>query len=1019
MNWKKLTALVLSAALSLSLAAPAMAVERPADWTPADGARTGIQTEVSLEEYLAEGGQEWFLTGKTEYTIQGMLVSKDTPYENVLEGNSGVVTDDGVTVLLKGTVDELWPSNLEKVMGTYTKADGTELTAEDFAQKDTYIDLKTKATPDTNFAMFIPADIQVVVETAWGDILTANRPGVEHGEGDFLVSTVKDGQPDLSDVWVLNGAVFPNTYDTSRMNASAETPEETEPQVPAPWYAEAQSYVTEKGYMSTVDGVSFAAEATVTRATVFQTIWNMVGKPQVAQAADFTDVTADAWYADAAAWAKQADLAEGTAGAFQGDREITRAEVAAIFSRYAAFDGWIVDTTTSPALTAPDYDTVPAWAAVEVAECYKLGLMKGNETGAINPSALMTRAELATMLKSYDELVPIYLTRDVEIEVPEQGDIPAHTIPGVLTMPGAHEGETFPAVVMLHGTGSNKDEAGNGYLTAAPELALNGIASLRIDFMGNGESEADYKDYNYTSANLDAKAAADYLAEQAEIDGDKLAVMGWSQGGTNALLAAAAYPETFKAVVTWSGALDLTTMFEDFDAAYATAKKDGTFEMTFDWRDSLGVGERWFKEVKETDVLKTVKGLEAPVLAINGDKDDVVLPENADKIAAAVQNGRVYLVEGADHTYNVFAEENFETIYKVADITAGFLAEKLNGCVTGKVNAVSKYGNVGTDIYADVFAGAGYAVGDVLKVTVGEQTVEAPFGTGYSNVDTGNAIVLTDTSTDTIAAAINMGNFSKTYGAEVDTVISFAMGEKEGYLEEYTIRNIDALRTNDIKDYDNDKAVFANFRAVKMGDIAEGVLYRASSPVNPELGRNTYVDAFIKEAKVKTILDLADSEEEYNGYEGVKDSYAATTNTVKLDMGVDFAAEDFTAKLKTGLEYMLANEGPYLIHCNEGKDRAGFVTMLLECLMGGTVREITEDYMLSYENYYHVEKDSDRWNRIAQSNVVANLLKLTGAEDEKALAKADLSKAAETYLTETVGLTAEQVTALKDVLAGK
>lgn len=175
---------------------------------------------VTLADYLAQGGQEWFLTGKTEYTIQGMLVSKDTPYENVLEGNAGVVTDDGVTVLLKGTVDELWPSKLEKVMKTYTKADGTELTAKDFEPKDTYIDLKTKAQPGTNFAMFIPADIQVVVETAWGDILTANRPGVEHGKGDYLVSTVKDGQPDLTDVWVLNGAVFPNTYDLTNAPAT-------------------------------------------------------------------------------------------------------------------------------------------------------------------------------------------------------------------------------------------------------------------------------------------------------------------------------------------------------------------------------------------------------------------------------------------------------------------------------------------------------------------------------------------------------------------------------------------------------------------------------------------------------------------------------------------------------------------------------------------------------------------------------------------------------------------------------
>lgn len=49
-------------------------------------------------------------------------------------------------------------------------------------------------------------------------------------------------------------------------------------------------------------------------------------------------------------------------------------------------------------------------------------------------------------------------------------------------------------------------------------------------------------------------------------------------------------------------------------------------------------------------------------------------------------------------------------------------------------------------------------------------------------------------------------------------------------------------------------------------------------------------------------------------------------------MGVDFAAEEFNAKLKTGLVYLIDNEGPYLIHCNEGKDRAGFVAALLEAL---------------------------------------------------------------------------------------
>lgn len=120
--------------------------------------------------------------------------------------------------------------------------------------------------------------------------------------------------------------------------------------------------------------------------------------------------------------------------------------------------------------------------------------------------------------------------------VDEQDGIPAHDIPATLTMPvSATADAKVPAVVMLHGTGSNRDEAGMGYAMAAPRMAADGIATLRIDFMGNGDSTASYTDYNYTSAIIDAKAAADYLAGLETVDADNLGVMGWSQGGTDAL----------------------------------------------------------------------------------------------------------------------------------------------------------------------------------------------------------------------------------------------------------------------------------------------------------------------------------------------------------------------------------------------------------------------------------------------------------------------------------------------------
>lgn len=251
-----------------------------------------------------------------------------------------------------------------------------------------------------------------------------------------------------------------------------------------------------------------------------------------------------------------------------------------------------------------------------------------------------------------------------------------HQIPATVCMPTA-EG-TYPAVVMLHGTGSNRDEAGGGYAYAAPVLAEKyGVATIRIDFMGNGDSTADYTGYTFASAVADAVAAAEYIAAQENIDSEHIGVMGWSQGGTDALLSAGQHPEIFKAVVTWAGAPDLSDMLPD--ELYAEAQKNGYFTMEFDWRDPLNVSLQWCEDVKNVNVLDVFTGFDGPVLAIHGTEDTTVDPDWSNKIAGTSTNeaSGTCFIEGMDHTFNVFTEEDLHSLYTAIDATGEFFAANL------------------------------------------------------------------------------------------------------------------------------------------------------------------------------------------------------------------------------------------------------------------------------------------------------------------------------------------------------
>ena len=371
-------------------------------------------------------------------------------------------------------------------------------------------------------------------------------------------------------------------------------------------------------------------------------------------------------------------------------------------------------------------------------------------------------------------------------------------------------------------------------------------------------------------------------------------------------------------------------------------------------------------------------------------------------------------------------------------------APSVNGTFPSSSNDdIAKYGNIYTDINgADLFA-AGFTWGDVVTVKFLEQTIEMPIVPTFSYVDQGTPGVFVNKNGETgeptgrVFMAINMGNFAEFYGLATKTTnpdksyywtpmegvefpvpVTITVADQGGYATEMEIRDIN--RTNNRDDYPGlTDEEFANFRRITTTGMGDH-LYRGSSPINPEIGRNTYADAAIENAGVTVIMNLANSQAEAEAYEGFADTYYSGQNVIYLNLGVDFAAEDFQAGLANGLRHFAQNEGVYYVHCTEGKDRAGFVSALLECLMGATYDEVVADYLKTYTNYYTVVDgvqqplSRETLDAIASSNIIKTLKTAFEVED---LTAADLAAEAEEYV-KAIGLTDDEIAALKTNLAG-
>ena len=215
-----------------------------------------------------------------------------------------------------------------------------------------------------------------------------------------------------------------------------------------------------------------------------------------------------------------------------------------------------------------------------------------------------------------------------------------------------------PIAIIIHGFTGNSEEP---HILAVSDM-LNGIglATLRVDMYGHGKSDGDFKDHTLFKWMNNAMAVIDYASKLPFVT--DIYLLGHSQGGLTAILAAALKHDKIKALVPMSPG----TMIVD------GARKGNILGYEFDpenlpdempLRDGeIILGSNYVRVAQTIHVEDAIDRYTGPVLLVHGD-DDMTVPVSCSiEAAKRYKNSELVIIHGEDHCYHFHLNQVVEAI---------------------------------------------------------------------------------------------------------------------------------------------------------------------------------------------------------------------------------------------------------------------------------------------------------------------------------------------------------------------
>ena len=212
-----------------------------------------------------------------------------------------------------------------------------------------------------------------------------------------------------------------------------------------------------------------------------------------------------------------------------------------------------------------------------------------------------------------------------------------------------------------------------------------------------------------------------------------------------------------------------------------------------------------------------------------------------------------------------------------------------------------------------------------------------------------------------------------------------------------------------------------NFRNVHAGRIGRNNLFRSQHPGNGTW-RALRANQLAEENGIRTVLNLSDSKtklEKYLNKYIVGSSYYYKTlykrgRVFTAGLSLTHKSPSYRHQVAAAFRFMTKNKGPYLVHCEVGRDRTGLVILLLESLMGVPYGYMVNDYAQTYLNTTYDSPATAKQK--AASHVNSELMYISGQKSITDWSKVNLNRYAVLYL-KMGGMTDSEISLLRKNLS--